>query len=502
MGGLQWAFWGAAPAGAPFVPAIAQANDLSVGNIIEAMAVIARTLPSPVAVDAAAMLTMARSATPNYGDSVDRGKAAVTAFLQHGEIGIPSGSTTVTTFQALRDLSVEKTNTQGRVNLYLQFATGTLRELMGAWMLWSKILCTATIQGLRYLGLHPGVLVEGGAWRGGAGFADFRPQLRRAVAGQLGEFTALSASICRAARRCFGLEFPVQMEAALQFHGSEVVRPQLQAMEYGAVPYMTEPEFSRLQGPHPRELPAIVKTASSEPGFDCTPEKADEMAVAAILGHGAGNISFSANFKSEWQDGSLSLQNPSGLGPGVGLLIASPTGGALFAGLDNSLTVQRLEVRRGSSTNSGDRVGAAVQAELPKYEHFARLSNLRLHPVDNRRACRKKYVSGNVQMFPAYELLYSLRLNDAAARKVLSTRTTANKLVYYDEIESEVAVNALPYIDPDEVLPRLLVNVFGDYGLGSHYTEPIGFGSVGFRKCERVLSRVRSMGPQSLNMGL
>ena len=38
--------------------------------------------------------------------------------MQHGKVNVPCGGTTVTAFQALRELSAQKASTQGRVDLY------------------------------------------------------------------------------------------------------------------------------------------------------------------------------------------------------------------------------------------------------------------------------------------------------------------------------------------------------------------------------------------------
>ena len=48
----------------------ANANDITVGNVVEALTMLGRTLPSPAAVDAASLLVMARSACPQYLDVV------------------------------------------------------------------------------------------------------------------------------------------------------------------------------------------------------------------------------------------------------------------------------------------------------------------------------------------------------------------------------------------------------------------------------------------------
>ena len=61
--------------------------------------------------------------------------STVTALLQHGRIGVPHASTTATCFPSLRNLEEERASTLGRVNLYLQFATGNLMELVSAWLI-------------------------------------------------------------------------------------------------------------------------------------------------------------------------------------------------------------------------------------------------------------------------------------------------------------------------------------------------------------------------------
>lgn len=92
-------------------------------------------------------------------------------------------------FSSLRDLDSLHLNTQARISLRLQYATGNLRDIMPAWLVWGKVL-TAVAQGMRYTGVEPEILVEGGAWRGQG--VDYRPQVRRFVSTDAGDVTQLS----------------------------------------------------------------------------------------------------------------------------------------------------------------------------------------------------------------------------------------------------------------------------------------------------------------------
>ena len=53
-----------------------------------------------------------------------------------------------------------------------------------------EVLFTAVAQGMCYTGVEPGILVEGGAWRGQG--VDYRPQVRRFVSTDAGDITQLS----------------------------------------------------------------------------------------------------------------------------------------------------------------------------------------------------------------------------------------------------------------------------------------------------------------------
>ena len=118
------------------------------------------------------------------------GKPCLTATMQHGRISLPHSGTSVTAFQALRDLDSLRLNTQARISLWLQYATGNLRDIMSVWLVWGKVLFTAVAQGMCYTGVEPGILVEGGAWRGQG--VDYRPQVRRFVSTDAGDVTQLS----------------------------------------------------------------------------------------------------------------------------------------------------------------------------------------------------------------------------------------------------------------------------------------------------------------------
>lgn len=95
--------------------------------------------------------------------------------MQHGRISLPHSGTSVAAFQALRDLDSLRLNMRARITRWLQYATGKLRDIMSAWLVWGKVL-TAVAQGMRYTGVEPGILVEGGAWR--AETHRFGPQKR------------------------------------------------------------------------------------------------------------------------------------------------------------------------------------------------------------------------------------------------------------------------------------------------------------------------------------
>ena len=66
------------------------------------------------------------------------GKPCLTATMQHGRISLPHSGTSVTAFQALRDLDSLRLNTQARISLWLQYATGNLRDIMSVWLVWGK----------------------------------------------------------------------------------------------------------------------------------------------------------------------------------------------------------------------------------------------------------------------------------------------------------------------------------------------------------------------------
>ena len=109
----------------------------------------------------------------------------MTAFVQHGKIAAPHSSTSITTFQGLRDFDQLKMSTQGRVNLVLQFMSGNMMDILGAFAVWAKVLYTSCVQGMRYAGNEPFMLIEGGSWRGAR--PDARPRTRRFVSSPLNE---------------------------------------------------------------------------------------------------------------------------------------------------------------------------------------------------------------------------------------------------------------------------------------------------------------------------
>ena len=185
---------------------------------------------------------MARSACPQYLDVTGKDKACVTSFLQHGKAAVPHSSTSIATFQGLRDLDQLKMSTQGRVNLFLRFMSGKLMDILGAFSVWAKVLFTSCVQGMRYAGIEPYMLVAGGAWRGQEGsFLEFLVNLRHCLQQVCVQGGAVSALI------------PIQFECCLHYN-AENARPGLQKKEYGKVPFMDMPVHTMIFGSHPKEL--------------------------------------------------------------------------------------------------------------------------------------------------------------------------------------------------------------------------------------------------------
>ena len=192
-----------------------------------------------------------------------------------------------------------------------------------------------------------------------------------------GDPTELTASLVRAARRCFGLEISPQLESAFQVQNSLVARPGLRQFEYGRSRFDDLGKYDALDVSCAQQFYASVRTTISEPGFSQTPRAALEEAVQSIAVNNVNSITMDGQYVSGWSDGYLELREPLKIGGGPAQLWLTGISDALLPG--GTLQAHELEIRRGTSAAS-DRLARGTTHTVPDASYFASHRNLRRRP--------------------------------------------------------------------------------------------------------------------------